>query len=666
VSDAIERLKAEFLSETEDTLAHLQRDLNALGDPEAAAAPPPDVVDRVFRTTHSLKGVAGMFGLDAMSSVAHAMENILDGLRERRLTLDRALLDLLHRGHEALHGLLAAATGDDAAARATGQAVIDDVSAALRPPAGPDGEGGSVIERVLARVSAEEAAGIRRAAAAGRVVAVLEIDLPEDGFEVPLRELFTAIRGWGTVHATVAAGRDPARRTFRASAVASGDQDAFALIRSVTPLGARVLLEDVPAAAAAPAAEPGLRVPEAAPAAPPAARADAFLRVPLERVDRLVAELAEVVQAKGRLEEAVARVLEGSDRTRATLVRQAMRGLDRRLRLLRDGALGIRTVRLEPLFGKLERVFREACRHAGKDARFVAEGAATELDKSAAEALSEPLVHLVRNAVDHGLETSARRVAAGKDRRGTVRVCAATEGNAAVLEVSDDGAGVDFERVLAKARRLGLVGETEAAPRAKLLDALFHPGLTVKDEPTGLSGRGVGLDVVRDSLARIGGLLEIDTGPQGTTFRLRVPTSLAVLTALEVEAGGQSYYVPLPNVVRALDVDPARVRQVRGEEMVDLDGEPVVAREIAARPGPRGASGRLRRPAVLLAVADRRALLWVDRLGRQRDVTVRSLGELLPCVPGVAGCAETADGRTVLVLDPSSLLDAPLAAGTSS
>ena len=657
MADSFEKLKAEFLAETEDTLANLQQDLRGLEAAAAGAALPEDVVDRVFRTTHSLKGVAGMFGLDAMSALAHSLENVLGGLRERRFPLDAAILDLLHRGHESLHMLLGAAGGDETAARAAALQVGDDVAAALSERARQE-LGGNPAAQVLARLAPDELDGVRRAASAGRTIAMVDQELPSEGFEEPFREMLAAIRCWGTVHGTVTVERDEARRSFRVRTVASGESGLFALIRELAPLGAQVSQVETTSPGVLRRDAATSRPDPSATASPPRAEL-ASLRVPVERVDRLLFEVGELVQAKVRLDEAIARVLgSGGDRTERTLLKQQLRVLDQRIRTLRDVALGVRAVKLEPLFGRLERVFREACRMTGCDARFVAEGGGTELDKSAVEALAEPLIHLVRNAVDHGLDAATPRTEAGKDPRGTVRVSARSEGSRTVLEVSDDGAGIDFARVLAKARELGLVPTGEEPPRARLLDLVFHPGLTVKDEPTQVSGRGVGLDVVREAVTRIGGILDVDTGPSGTTFRLKVPTSLAVVPALEVEACGEAYFLPLASIIRVLDVSHAPTERVHGEEAVVVDGSVVPTRELARRGSRRGdATARGRRPAVLVGVADRRALLVVDRLGSQRDIVVRSLGDMLGSVPGIAGCAELADGRTVLVIDPASLLD---------
>jgi chemotaxis protein histidine kinase CheA len=274
----------------------------------------------------------------------------------------------------------------------------------------------------------------------------------------------------------------------------------------------------------------------------------------------------------------------------------------------------------------------------------------------------------VRNAVDHGLDSPASRAAARKEPRGTVCVSAYAEGSRTRIEVTDDGAGVDFARVLAKARRLALVDADEDPPQARLLDLLFHPGFTVRDQATAISGRGVGLDVVRNTVARVGGLLDVETGALGTTFRIRIPTSVTVVPALEVEARGASYFLPLANVVRVLELGTKDRDRLRGEEVVVLDGAAVPTRELAPfgerdAPAPAGA----RRPAVLLGVADRRAVLLVDRLGRQRDIVVRGLGDVLGPAPGVSGCAELGDGRTVLVLDPAMLVDPePAGAGAAA
>jgi two-component system chemotaxis sensor kinase CheA len=377
----------------------------------------------------------------------------------------------------------------------------------------------------------------------------------------------------------------------------------------------------------------------------------------VDRIDRLLAELGDLAQTTSNLEESIARTVEGSTQTQTARaeIRQSLRALDRRIRSLHDGVLSVRKVSLQRLFDRMERVFRDACRQSGKDARYVALGAETELDRSIVEALSEPLTHLIRNAVDHGIEDAAARRAAGKADAGTVRVEARAEGDRLVLELADDGAGIDPERVLARAKALGLVGAAETPGVDEQIALIFRPGLSVKGgEPTELSGRGVGLDVVRESVVRLGGVLDVETSPAGTVFRLRLPRSFAVVAALDVETGGERYFLPLANVVRVVEVENPGLTA-----SMEIAGRTIDVRELRPRSSPSPPARRAR-PAVLLAVADRRTLFLVDRVGRRRDIVVRALGDWLGCIHGVAGCAETADGRSVVVLDPRALMEGPL------
>jgi chemotaxis protein histidine kinase CheA len=262
----------------------------------------------------------------------------------------------------------------------------------------------------------------------------------------------------------------------------------------------------------------------------------------------------------------------------------------------------------------------------------------------------------VRNAVDHGIEDEATRRAAGKDPCGTVTISARTEGPHALLEVSDDGGGLDFDRIRELAIERGLMDEDSEPTRAELRELLFHPGFTVKTEATEISGRGVGLDAVREGVIRIGGVVEIDDTGVGSRFRLRVPITLSILPALEVEAAGQVAFLPLAHVRRVLRVDASRLE--RGPErtlFVEGDHAVTVARLDEVLTGASGST----EPGfgVILGLADRRRLLRVDRIGRRREVVVRSLGELLSNVPGVSGCTELGDGRTILILDVLALFE---------
>jgi two-component system chemotaxis sensor kinase CheA len=674
--DSFEQLKAEFLAETEDTLESLQKDLDRLSRETGSGEAAPEVVDRVFRTTHSLKGVAGMFGLDAMSRVAHALESVFEDLRERRRSLDTALCDRLYEGHELLFRLLGHATGEgedptESAGVWAARLEADRQARVPRP--------GRFLA-AIGELTAEERQDVARAAASGRTVALIEAEYDEQTFREPFQALLTATREWGTVHATIPGFAAKEAGRFRVRIVASGREPLFALLKVVAPRGAEVFGDEegallaltgeaaaesspgpdpsTPADSTGTATGPAARSPVAAPIAHDDLARGAILRVPVARVDRLLGELGDVVQAKLALDSTAERILEHApDRMSRTQARQTLRHLDRRLRTLQDGILGVRMVPLESLYRKLERSLRETCRATGRRARLVAEGEKIELDKGVAEALADPLVHLLRNAVDHGIEDPASRVAAGKDPVGIVRVSAFADGSWTVLEIGDDGNGVDLSGVLVKARERGLVAPGTEPTRAELLGLIFRPGFSIRDEATEVSGRGVGLDAVRETVTALGGRLDLETGEQGTTFRLRLPVTLAVVQALEIELGGQSFFLPLANVTSVGRTDRERLETVDGGEVLLEEGTTRPVLDLSELYGlgqtPRD---RTRLPCVTVRDGDRETVLLVESLGRRRDIVVRPLGGILPPIPGVAGSTELGDGRTRLILDPAARL----------
>ncbi len=664
MAESFEQLRLEFLAETEDTLEALQRDLNRLGRAVGSGSPEADVVDRVFRTTHSLKGVAGMFGLDDMSAVSHAMESVFDQLRDGRLPFDDDVLDLLYQGNESLHHLLAHAAGRVADPPDSAESVIREVERYLEKHAPEIDSSVSSDPLAAALPHLEEAARstVREQWEASATIVVVEAQFADEGFEQPFRDLLDAIREWGTVHGTAPGETDPAHKTFRVRVVASSSDESFSLMRSVGAVGAEVLPCDPRIAFAgdpAPAeAAPSRSEPDSA-TAPVEPTTLETLRVPVSRIDALLSGLGDVIQAKLCLDNTAMEILESSaDRVQRTTLTQALRTLQRRIHFLRDEVLRVRMVSLAPTFQLLERTLRETSRATGKAARLVTTGDHVELDKRVVESLTEPLIHLVRNAVDHGLEDSDARAASGKPRIGTVRIDAKPRGGHTVLEISDDGAGLDLLRIERKARAMGLIDDDESLGPADFQDIIFHPGFTVRDEASSISGRGVGLDAVRAAISGLGGLLSVDAGAGGTTFTLRIPTSLAIAKALLVETAGQEFFLPLASVSEVGSIRRDEIEIVAGEEMLVRDERAVPVEDLARvldLPGAETPADPAL--AVFLDLAERRMALRVGRLGGQREIVVRTLGDLLPAVPGVSGSTELGDGRTVLILDPGALFD---------
>jgi two-component system chemotaxis sensor kinase CheA len=343
---------------------------------------------------------------------------------------------------------------------------------------------------------------------------------------------------------------------------------------------------------------------------------------------------------------------------RRTELAQSLRALGRKIGCLQEEILEVRLVSMSTLVPKLERVVWSTAKECGKPAKLVAAGLDVEVDKGIVDALFPALVHLVRNAVDHGVESEAERAAYGKDRSGTIRLQARSNGTVATIEVSDDGSGIDMHRVQARARERGLLPRDREPSREEILEILFHPGFSTREEATAVSGRGVGLDVVRDVLSNLGGSLEVETDLGGTIFRLRVPTTLAILPGLLVSAGGQSFVLPMAALTQVVKIRPSQVENKEEGEIVRVDGREIPAIDLGSTLGIAAVDrSGARILALVLSCGGRSAALLVDAVGARRDVVTQGLGFLRSEIPGVVGSTELGDGKTLLLLDPAAILE---------
>jgi two-component system chemotaxis sensor kinase CheA len=659
VSEAIERLRQEFLGEAEETLSAFRADILRLGETPPAAFPEYPIVDRVFRTAHSLKGVLGMFGFEEMARVSHALESVLDRIRARALFPHPEIIDLLLEGNETLHALLAHAgfpPGDPHPRSQSILARIDEVLAAepLSPPPAED-----PLALALVEISAAETAALRSALDSGDSICVVEIRAPfTEGSR--LFEVMRAVRTWGGIHAIVEApsndGAAPALRLL-----VSGEAGFFALAKTVGAYGAEVLpceADRVLSQVREPVASAARPLPSASHLALDASHTNT-LRVRVERIDRLLASLAELLQAKMNLDAAVEDASSAPhDRMRRTALAQSLRSLGRKIGGLQEEILEVRLVSLNTLVPKLERAVWSAAKECGKNAKLAVSHLDVEVDKEVVDALLPALVHLVRNAVDHGLEREEERVARGKDRTGVIRLQARSNGRFATIEVFDDGAGIDFDHILAQARERGLLPSEGEPSREDILEVLFRPGFSTKSEAGSVSGRGVGLDVVADVLSNLGGGLEVETQESGTLFRLRVPTTLAILPGLLVTAGGQSFVLPTAALTQVIKIRPSQVEKKGEGEILRVDGRELAAIDLGSTLGIAAVDrSGARILALVLSCAGRSAAILVDAVGTRRDVVTRGLGFVRSEIPGVVGSTELGDGKTVLLLDAAAILE---------
>ncbi|HEY3447142.1 MAG TPA: chemotaxis protein CheA [Myxococcales bacterium] len=710
----------EFISEAQEIIDALSKDLLKLGEARGGD-PDPDLVNRVFRGAHSLKGMAGMFGVSRLGTLAHAAEDLLDDVRMGRVPLADDVLDLLLEVVEIFQRMIAELVdgldgdqpgGTTPAAQDLQQRIQarreGKAAAGTQDPLDAIGIDASVRNVLTEYEEHRLRENVKKGVSLLRVRAAFDLA----DFDKGLSELNGRLKPLGEVVSTLPSAEavsgggiafdlifgTGAKLAAVESALAGLPAKAFVMGQPARPQAAAPAPTSGPArrssvVAAPPAAAPAAAAPASAPssaaASAPAAKAKAApaddrrtsmaatgedslrsvsqtVRVDIRKLDRLMNIVGELVLAKTNLQR-VSESARGEQVAPVELSAQLQREtrtLERKLDELQKGILEVRMVPLEQVFDKLARMVRKVAREAGKEIDLRVSGGDVELDKLIVEDLSDPLMHIIRNSVDHGIEGPEERAQAGKARRGTVSLAAFQKGNHVVIEVKDDGAGIDEEAIRRTAVDKGLTTEQASRdlPHRDLLNFIFLPGFSTAKKVSELSGRGVGLDVVKTNIANLSGIIDLQTkAGEGTTFALTLPVTLAIIRALVVHCAGRTYAVPLNSVLEILSVRQAEVRTIETREVVDVRGTtlPLVRLSTLFRLGLNTPPDTMF--VVVVGLAQERLGIAVDDLVGQQDVVVKPLGSLLSGIRGVAGATDLGNRRTVLVLDVGAIIEEVLA-----
>ncbi len=392
-----------------------------------------------------------------------------------------------------------------------------------------------------------------------------------------------------------------------------------------------------------------------------------MVRIDVERLDALMNLVGELVIDRTRLARIANKVSQHSgDAAMAEELTETCRHLARISDDLQDEVMRSRMLPIESVFSKFPRLVRDLAQKVGKKIDFIVEGKDTELDRSVAEQIGDPIIHLLRNSIDHGIEPEEKRLAAGKSETGQVRLAARHEENQIVIDVEDDGRGIDAEVIKQKAVSKGIIS-AEAAARMgerEALDLIFAPGFSTAEQISDISGRGVGMDIVRTNVERLNGSITVETEVgQGTRFTVRLPLTLAIIRALLIDVAGQTFAIPLTSVVEALRIERDKLRSVNGHEAIELRGEvlplmrlrDIFAEELAA--GQQENAERAQRQFVVaVRWGDRRGGLIVDALIGEQEIVIKPLGNLFRAAHGISGGAVLGDGQVAPILDIPALI----------
>ena len=648
----------EFLAEAEDILESANQTLLAIEDGQETGQHDADQVNGLFRALHSFKGLAGMYGLQAPADLAHKLEFLLDEVRLGRGGLGRNTLDTLADTMNLLGRLVQqAGTGEDAEDVTDAVARIDGLLAAGGAQA-PDRSlltQVKIDETVLQVLSEYEEHRLLENIRERRNLFLLRVAFSYEEFEKGIRSLTEALKLRGEIICTLptAGTGDGIGFTIMVGTLAGREELAAAI-----PVP-NVSIEAVPRTADARSAEARSELATLK-------TVSNTVRVDIHKLDSLMSFVGELHIVKGEIGRIATdlRGLQGFTGLAVTLTK-AYKNLERRLNEIQEGILDVRMVPIGQIFTRLAQAVRTYARGAGKEIDLDIRGEETELDKLMVEDLADPLMHLIRNAIDHGIDLPEMRKRLGKPERGLVRLTAMPKGNHVVISIEDDGRGIDPVVVLAKARGKGLVAPGAAldpvADRKEILDLIFMPGFTTSETVTEISGRGVGMDVVKKNVSRLSGMIDIQTETGvGTTFVLTLPITLAIIKALLIESGGRRFAVPLGSVLEILRIRPDQVETVETREVMAIRDETIPLLRLTDAFGMPAAAQPEMLFVVLVGLAERRLGLVVEALKGQQEIVIKPLGKRLAETPGIAGATELGDKRVVLVLDVESLMEGAL------
>jgi two-component system chemotaxis sensor kinase CheA len=626
----------DYFAECDEHFIGVRRLLLALEGSVGRADINRPMLDELFRHFHSLKGISGMVELRQAEDLAHRLEEYLRVLRQGDAILTAEGMDALFAGALMLEQVVGIRRtgGTFPAVGSVAERIAQLVAAA---PAG--GEAGPALT---------DAAPLRPAVARWRCTFVPSPDLVARGIRVDT--VRTRLSAAGEILDAVPRVTAEGSIAFDFVLAASLDEATAAAWRA-DGIEVEPMVDEQPASVGMPAIEFG--EPEAASAG--TAGPSHFVRVDLARLDDLMRNVGDLVISRARLTETLTRIERHIPATDWRAIQENAIAIDRQLRTLREGIMRVRLVPVGEIFRRMPFVVRDLARETRKRVRMELQGQSTEIDKFLIERMMDPVLHLVRNAVSHGIETVEERIAAGKRPEGTIVLSAATAGDIVRIDIADDGRGVDPEAVVARARAAGLPVPPGAPDAATLLSLLCAPGFSTRDESDRASGRGVGMSVVQSAVDELSGTLRLETEKgTGTRFVIELPVTLAITDALIARVGAETFAVPQGAIREVLEVAVDTLLQVERNEMMPYRGAALPVVRLSRLFGlPETTRDRLH--LFVVGTGGGAVGIAVDRIVGQREIVVRAIADALVRVDGISGATDLGDGHVVLILDPAVL-----------
>lgn len=680
-----------FIDESKEHLQAMNENLLSLESNPADIA----IVANIFRSAHTLKGMSATMGFEDIAALTHEMENVLDLVRNSKLAMNPFIFDCVFKSLDSLESMV-----EDIIQGGTGKADVTQIVAALRsivtgdynkPAAGGGAQAAAPAKKEAVKgieVDEFQYSILQQSIDSGFHVFYIEVTVREDCVLKAARAymVFDQLYQNGEIVKSTPSVQEIEQekfdRSFSVYYISRIDQEALdKLISSVSEIQSPLIMavdktsleemsrskaeaevvsaskEIAPAAPAAPVAAP-----KAEPAAPAAARpaaggapvANRTIRVDIERLDALMNLFSELLIDRVRLEQLASEV-------KRSELTETVEHMSRVSSDLQNIVLKLRMVPVDSVFNRFPRMIRDLAKSLDKKVDLIITGAETELDRTVIDEIGDPLVHLLRNAVDHGIEPIVDRVAAGKNETGTIHLRAFHSGNHVFIEIEEDGRGINREKVLKTALKNGLVTQEQAAKLSdsEVYQLLFESGFSTADKISDISGRGVGLDVVKTKIQMLGGHVQVDSKfGQGSKFSVQLPLTLSIISAMLVKLGSEKYAIPLSSIVETAAVQRSQIRNIHGNKMIDYRKSviPLVSLSHLFEIPDYNEEDEEETEIVVVRKGDKQVALMVDEFIGQQEIVLKSLGKYLTGMFAISGATILGDGQVALIIDPNALI----------
>ncbi len=662
----------EFLGEAEDILDQLNEDVFKLSDDLPKGSVDPDTLNSTFRSIHTLKGISGIFGFTALSKLSHNLESVLDSLRLGKIPFTTGIVEILFDGLKIINRLLKE-KGDKNHKKTVNEEddevndFIENLTKAVEKASAEDSSdlNSADIDKDILKVLTEyEEHRLKENIKQGRNILMINVSFVLDNFDNELTELNTKIKTIGEIIATLPSASPAEKDSILFDILVGTDSPKDAVEGLVKKGKVEIIKQTVserPSQSPEEPKEPSKDDKTTLHSEESIKSISNTVRVDIERLNSIMNTVGEISLCKTIIVQISEQLkMEQGFTGLAVDLHKVSKDLERKLNDLQLSLLEARMVPLSQLFDRLRRMVKKLSIEEGKEIDVEIEGSDTELDKLIIEELADPVMHLIRNSIDHGIEPPEVRTASGKTEKGTIKLNAYNRGNHVVIDIEDDGRGIDTEKIKKQIIAKGLESEESVLNlnEEDLLNYIFLSGFSTKEEVSQLSGRGVGMDVVKQNIARLSGTIDIETWKgKGSRFTLTLPITLAIIKALLITAHNKEYAIPINSVLEILSIPRSEIKTIEKREVIDLRGHTLPLLSLSDFFNLKGSSlDKETIEIIVVGLAENRLGILADTLIGEQDVVIKPLGRLFSNVQGIAGATDLGDRKTILVLDVGGII----------